>query len=89
VVRNYFWLYPNNVQEEKLNTTVETYTCLYFHSSSYIKPKENIQFMLTELTVYEPLLKNSHNKMLKIVVDKLYSIRKALKVFGISGHNTD
>ncbi len=82
-----FRLYPTDEQESKLVNALDACRWLYnYFLNKNIQSKEDMQFILTELKEQEPWLNSYHSKMLQMVVHKIDSSRRALKVLRKNGH---
>lgn len=87
-MRNYkLRLYPNSVQESRLNAALEASRWLYnFLLSNNFRSKQDMQFALTELKEQELWLKLYHSKMLQMIPHRIDSARKALRELKKKGY---
>jgi len=83
-----FRLYPTDVQEAKLNSTLEAcrYVYNYFVRNDY-KTRNDMNYALTELKEQKPWLYDYHSKMLQMVSTQVAGARKALKELKKKGHD--
>ncbi len=91
VLRNYrFRLYPTHEQAVRLQTPLDASRWLYNyflnHTNLSSCSKEDMQFALTELKEQETWLRNYHSKMLQMVIHKIDSSKKALRMLRRNGH---
>ena len=93
LTRNYkFRLYPNDVQEKKLQNNLSVCRWVYNKFVEYAKngfvSRNDCNYYLTELKQSEPWLYNYHSKMLQAVSAQIDGSQKASIELSKKGHKT-